>query len=165
MGIKMVTPLMKILKYGNTAAEIIDNMYIEGLQYFGETCVKFIRDRSAAESWFDHSGNLRSSIGYIIHKNGNVIDLGGFFPTNAPQGNGSEGVLSGKEYAKTLVKFVSGVFVLSIVAGMNYAEYVEARDNKDVLAQCELWAKEEWPKREKALKIKIKDALKSVGLR
>ena len=34
-------------------------------------------------------------------------------------------------------------YALVVVAGMDYAEAVEARDNKDVLASTELWAKQE----------------------
>lgn len=164
MGIRMATPMEKILKYGNNVIDIINNMYIEALHYFALECVSFVRSRSGDESWFDQSGNLRSSVGYIISKNGNVVDTGGFEPTNAPGGNGEEGMKEGERFAKNIIKLVFGEYVLSIVVGMNYADLVEARDNKDVLAKCELWAKDEWPKREKKLKVKISDALKSVGI-
>ena len=35
----------------------------------------------------------------------------------------------------------SNTYALVVVAGMNYADYVEALENKDVLASTELWAK------------------------
>ena len=38
---------------------------------------------------------------------------------------------------------------------MNYAEYVEAMDNKDVLASTELWAIEQVPKMLEKLKKQI----------
>ena len=35
----------------------------------------------------------------------------------------------------------SKVFSLVVVAAMNYADFVEAKENKDVLASTELWAR------------------------
>lgn len=58
---------------------------------------------------------------------------------------GSEGVKTGKDLAKELAKRYSNNYVLIVVAGMNYAEFVEAMDNKDVLASTELWAREQVP--------------------
>ena len=42
-----------------------------------------------------------------------------------------------------LAKLYSQTYALVVVAGMNYADKVEAMDNKDVLASTELWAKGE----------------------
>lgn len=35
----------------------------------------------------------------------------------------------------------SQVYALVVVAAMNYADFVEAKENKDVLASTELWAR------------------------
>ena len=48
---------------------------------------------------------------------------------------------------KELAKEYSNVFALVVIAAMNYAEYVEAIEGKDVLASTELWAKAEVEKR------------------
>lgn len=40
-----------------------------------------------------------------------------------------------------LVKEYSQVYALVVVAAMNYADFVEAKENKDVLASTELWAR------------------------
>ena len=58
---------------------------------------------------------------------------------------GQEGAKAGKDLAEELIKRYSNDYVLVIVAGMNYAEYVEAMDNKDVLASTELWAPDKIP--------------------
>jgi hypothetical protein len=42
-----------------------------------------------------------------------------------------------------LAKRYADTYSLVVVAGMSYAEYVEARDSKDVLASTELWARQE----------------------
>lgn len=39
-----------------------------------------------------------------------------------------------------LAKEYSQVYALVVVAAMNYADFVEAKENKDVLASTELWA-------------------------
>lgn len=107
------------------------------LSRLGEECVNRVRDRSAEESWNDQTGNLRSSIGYIISKNGQIVTLS-YFKTVK---NGADGSEKGKKYAVELANKYRGKYVLIIVAGMNYAEYVEARSNKDVLGSTELWSK------------------------
>ena len=53
------------------------------------------------------------------------------------------------KYDKALIeelskKFANG-YALVVVAGMNYAEFVEAMENKNVLASAELFARKELP--------------------
>lgn len=93
------------------------------------------------KSWYDQTGNLRSSVGYVIAHNKNIIQYSTFNQVK----QGSEGVKTGKDLAKELAKRYSNNYVLIVVAGMNYAEFVEAMDNKDVLASTELWAREQVP--------------------
>lgn len=40
-----------------------------------------------------------------------------------------------------LAKEYSQVYALVVVAAMNYADFVEAKENKDVLASTELWVR------------------------
>lgn len=40
-----------------------------------------------------------------------------------------------------LAKEYSQVYALVVVAAMNYTDFVEAKENKDVLASTELWAR------------------------
>lgn len=155
MGVTLKTATASIRSYVEAVSRIIDEETVEAMNYFGIECVNFVRDRSGEQSWYDQTGNLRSSIGYIISEDGAIRDKGGFEPTNAPKGNGAEGQKTGAEYAETVVKVYSGKYCLSLVAGMGYASDVESRDNKDVLASCELWARREWPKRLELLKAKI----------
>lgn len=121
--------------------EIIKRLTIRALSELGEQCVTKIRDRAGDKSWYDQTGNLRSSVGYVIAHNKNIIQYSTFNQVN----QGSEGVKTGKDLAKELAKRYSNNYVLIVVAGMNYAEFVEAMDNKDVLASTELWAREQVP--------------------
>lgn len=121
--------------------EIIKRLTIRALSELGEQCVTKIRDRAGDKSWYDQTGNLRSSVGYVIAHNKNIIQYSTFNQVK----QGSEGVKTGKDLAKELAKRYSNNYVLIVVAGMNYAEFVEAMDNKDVLASTELWAREQVP--------------------
>ena len=127
--------------------EIIKRLTIRALSKLGEQCVTKIRDRAGDKSWYDQTGNLRSSVGYIVLYDGKEAQRGGFMPTSAPEGNGSKGKQEGQNYLEETAKTVaeSSDFSLVVVAGMNYAGVVEAMDNKDVLASTELWAREQVP--------------------
>lgn len=82
----------------------------------------------------DQTGNLRSSMGFIVVKDSQIISSGGFENVNGPQGNEGEGVRNGKQYAEELARNAGKGYVLIVVAGMNYAGYVEAK-GYDVLTQ------------------------------
>lgn len=151
MGIRMTTKLDEIHKVLMKEANRVERLTIRALSYLGEQCVSRVRDREGNKSWYDQSGNLRSSVGYVIAYNGNIIQYSDFNQIK----QGSEGVSVGKNLAKELVKRYPNDYVLVIVAGMNYAEHVEAMDNKDVLASTELWAIDQVPKMLEKLKRQI----------
>jgi hypothetical protein len=141
MGIRMTTKLSEVHDMLMREAERVECLTIRALSKLGEQCVTKIRDRAGDKSWYDQTGNLRSSVGYVIAHNKNIIQYSTFNQVN----QGSEGVKTGKDLAKELAKRYSNNYVLIVVAGMNYAEFVEAMDNKDVLASTELWAREQVP--------------------
>lgn len=107
--------------------------------YLGEKCVRRVRDRGAEESWIDHTGNLRSSIGYAIYDYGKKTIQSSFRQVF----DGAEGTKKGREVVDELAKEYANTYALVVLAGMEYAEYVEAMESKDVLASTELWAKGE----------------------
>lgn len=78
------------------------------------------------KTYRDRTGNLRSSIGYVILKNGEQVES--FF-----EGEESEGKEAGKAVTiEVAEKFPKG-YVLIVVAGMGYAAAVEA-NGFDVLS-------------------------------
>lgn len=141
MGIRMTTKLSEVHDMLMREAERVERLTIRALSKLGEQCVTKIRDRAGDKSWYDQTGNLRSSVGYVIAHNKNIIQYSTFNQVK----QGSEGVKTGKDLAKELAKRYSNNYVLIVVAGMNYAEFVEAMDNKDVLASTELWVREQVP--------------------
>lgn len=141
MGIEMTTPMSEINKAIQEEIQRIEMLTIRALSYLGELCVIEARDRPQEISWIDHSGNLRSSVGYIIAKDGKVVKYSDFRQVRG----GSEGADEGKRFAEELAKNSNSDYVLIVVAGMNYAEYVEAMDNKVVLVSAELYARRNLP--------------------
>ena len=133
--------------------DIVYEEILNALAYLGEQCVTRIRDRSAQESWIDHTGNLRSSIGYGVYAKGKKYMESTFESVLS----GSTGSSTGRRYLESLSSQYANTYALVVVAGMSYADYVEAIDSKDVLASTELWAKSEVQKyldmaKEKAIK-------------
>lgn len=162
VGIHMVTPEQKITTFFEECSKVVDYVITRHMKLVGELCVKRVRDRKASESWIDRTGNLRSSIGYAILRDGRMVDSGGFNPTSAPKGSGAEGTTKGRNYLENIIRFYHENYTLVVVAGMNYAEEVEAIEGKDVLASTELWARAEWEKSMAGLKQKIKNEIEKI---
>ena len=135
--IRCTTPKQAIDQFFRQALQIVHDEIDRALTYLGEECVIRIRDRSASESWIDQAGNLRSSIGYAIYDYGKKYIESAF----AVVLKGSKGASEGKKMVNELASQYASVYALVVVAGMNYAEYVEAIDSKDVLASTESWAR------------------------
>jgi len=97
-----------------------EDVIIEQFQIVGE---QFIADARNNGTYTDRTGNLRSSIGYIIFKDGEPLSES--FP-----GITKEGIDHGRKVAEANVP-KKGLAII-VVAGMNYAYYVEAK-NYDVI--------------------------------
>ena len=109
----------------------------------------------------DITGNLRSSLGYVISMDGKIVKEGGFkridgrgenfekvffttrsqktvqFWAKGKSGDGSEGSRQGLSYARDLAsKHTQGV-TLIVVAGMDYASYVNDIHKLNVIDTAE----------------------------
>lgn len=91
------------------------------LSYVGENVVNKARE---ADPFIDHTGNLRSSIGYVILKDGHPVKL---FAKRARGDEKGEGVACGKALAKELAGDYGKGIILIVFAGMEYAAAVESR--------------------------------------
>ena len=132
-----LTPEEQFKKLLQESIAIINEEIERTLQYLGVQCVAKARKRSGEDSWFDDTGNLRSSVGYAIYEHGHEF-IRSAFPIVI---NGVEGKEKGDALITELAKKYSSTYALVVVAAMDYAEYVEALENKDVLASTELWAR------------------------
>lgn len=145
MGIVMTTPVSEVEKELTVASQRLQQAVLYNLAYVGE------RVRNAAVekgSYKDRTGNLRSSVGYVIAVDGKVMQVGSFGGTNpAGQGPGE-----GESFAKSLVAQFPKGFALIVVAGMDYASFVSAK-GYDVLDSAELLAEKLVPQMLRKLKI------------
>ena len=137
--IKLVTPKNAIDELFVKAAKILFDRVQYNLNYLGMQCVKRIRDRSGEDSWYDQTGNLRSSIGYAIYSYGQKQIESSFDSVLG----GSEGSQKGRKMVEELASRYSDTYALVVVAAMEYADFVEAIESKDVLASTEIYAKRE----------------------
>lgn len=122
------------LAMGKDAAE---KLIISQFQYIGEEAVRIARQNG---SYNDITGNLRSSIGYAIIKNGVPVTVGATEAFSGTKGDGSAGIAQGQAFLKKIAGRYSRGIALIVVAGMNYAVYVESIHHKDVLTSAELKA-------------------------
>lgn len=112
----------------------IETAFVFLLKALGEKLAKYAKDN---HNYQDQTGNLTNSIGYAIVRENYILYYGG---SDQP-GDGANAMLkAAMDYAKTLNSDIS----LIIVAGMNYAAYVESK-GYNVILPAELKAKSEFP--------------------
>lgn len=142
MGLEMVSNTLdkSIVNF----MQKIESMILNSLHYMGEQCLSEARSNY---EYTDRTGNLTASMGYVITKDGIPITVEGFV------NNASGGGTKGKDLAAKLASDVGGKYALIVVAGMNYAYYVESR-GYNVLTSAEQLAEMELPRLLKAMKLK-----------
>lgn len=114
------------------------------------TCTNAVNRARSTNTYKDQTNNLRSSIGFVIYYNGQLLfrDFqtggtgtggGGEVSFNTKEGqevtftakvgdtSGQKGLLQGEGLANKIVQKYTSGFVAVIVAGMDYALFVEAK--------------------------------------
>ena len=94
----------------------IEKRIILTLAMVGEA---FVNDARNTETYHDQTGNLRSSIGYIIAKHGEIIQ-------ENVKGT-SEGQAQARKIASEVLRQNPKGFILIGIAGMEYAAAVESK--------------------------------------
>lgn len=151
MPVIIKTPNFRIkAEVVNIAKERAKQVCENVLTYVCEEAVTEARDRG---SYTDQTGNLRSSIGYVI-TDGKIINAG----EQKQYKSGLEGMSKSKKLLEEYAERHSGDVCAHIVAGMNYADYVERIHGKTVLSPARVYIDSELPKRleQSGLKIKVK---------
>lgn len=75
MPITQLTPMSEIDRYTEQQLERLKQVLIRNLMYIGETVLNRAR---STNSYKDRTGNLRSSIGYVITVDGRIIHSSSF---------------------------------------------------------------------------------------
>ena len=119
----------------------IEKKQIARLQRLGEMCLVEARTN---KGYMMQTGALLSSTGYAVFVDGVAIHSQ-FDAASGAESNADEtGIKSGQSIAETIGKGTKGI-ALVVVAGMNYAAYVEAK-GYNVLSSAEHLAERELPR-------------------
>nr|UWH99906.1 MAG: putative tail-component [Bacteriophage sp.]UWI15124.1 MAG: putative tail-component [Bacteriophage sp.] len=131
----------------------IEKKQIARLQRLGEMCLVEARTN---KGYMMQTGALLSSTGYEVFVDGVAIHSQ-FDAASGAESNAAEtGIKSGQSIAESIGKGTKGI-ALVVVAGMNYAAYVEAK-GYNVLSSAEHLAERELPRMLEKLISNIKRA-------
>lgn len=139
MGIESQFTRSDVEKRFGAFLDEIEKQQIRRLQKLGEMCVTHARNIPASQGFQDQTGNLRSSIGYMVFKDGVAVHT-----AYEQILGGSDGARKGEALAKKVGETSTGI-CLVVTAGMNYALYVEAK-GRDVISSAEHLAERELPR-------------------
>ena len=134
MGVKPMFSNGVVAAQVQAFQENLEKAILSLLKYLGEELAKYARDN---HTYTDQTGNLTNSIGYAVVRNKEIISFGG-----ATQPGVS--VDSALKVVNDMLSDAQSSYSLIIVAGMNYAAYVEAK-GYNVILPAELKAKKDFP--------------------
>ena len=153
MGVKANFTIDDVRKRFDAFLDEIERKQIARLQRLGEKCLIEARTN---KGYMMQTGALLSSTGYAVFVDGVAIHTD-FGAASGADGNAAtKGVRTGQTLAEKIGKETKGV-ALVVVAGMNYAAYVEAR-GYNVLSSAEHLAERELPRELEKLITNIKRA-------
>lgn len=139
----------------------VERQIIESLCRVGEEAVSLAR-RPHANDWQDQTGNLRSSVGYVVFKDGVQIRQSAFEtvpPKVNREGTKFTGAKEGLRLAQEVGRSHKEGYTLVVVAGMNYAVHVESK-GRDVLTSAEKYAEKQIARELADLITNIRNAFK-----
>lgn len=141
MGTKANFTRNDVRLYLESFCEDVVKRQIRYLQYLGEMCLTEARNN---KGYMMQTGALTSSTGYQVFVDGVAIHSQFDAASGAESEAAARGMKSGQTIAEKVGKETKGV-ALVVVAGMNYAAYVEAK-GYNVLSSAEHLAERELPR-------------------
>lgn len=141
MGIKANFTQEDVRKRFDAFLTAIEKRQIARLKLLGEMCLIEARNNKGYEM---DTGALTSSTGYQVFVDGVAVHTKFEAESGAKSGAAATGMKAGQGIAERVGKGTKGV-ALVVVAGMNYAAYVEAR-GYNVLSSAEHLAERVLPR-------------------
>ena len=141
MGIKANFTQDDVRKRFDAFLAEIEKKQIDRLNRLGEMCLIEARNN---KGYMMQTGALLSSTGYKVVVDGVAVHSQFDAASGAESGAAATGMKSGSDLADKIGKETKGV-ALVVVAGMNYAAYVEAK-GYNVLSSAEHLAERELPR-------------------
>ena len=153
MGIKANFTPEDVRKRFDAFLTEIEKKQIVRLKQLGEMCLINARNN---KGYMMQTGALLSSTGYQVFVDGVAVHSQFYASSWAESGAAATGMKGGQSIAERVGKETKGV-ALVVVAGMNYAAYVEAK-GYNVLSSAEHLAERELPRMLEKLITNIKRA-------
>lgn len=122
MPIKCTTNLNDLFdKLDKNIGEMLD----KAVDAMTLACLNTVAAARQLNTYTDRTGNLRSSIGYVVYKDG--VEASSNFEAHGVSESGSTGVSEGEQLARDVASKYGNQVVAVLVAGMSYAVYVESK--------------------------------------
>lgn len=122
IGFEIITDMNSLMK---EVQEEIDKEVIIHLSNVLERGVELVRNKiSEGKAYEDHTGNLRSSTGFIIYKDGKVVHTS--FKESPVGTDRQTGLKEGLQIALSELRESQGWGVV-LVSGMEYSSWVQSR--------------------------------------
>lgn len=141
MGIKAQFTQEQLKRKFDAFLAMVKKKQIERLQKLGEMCLIEARNN---KGYMMQTGALLSSTGYTIFVDGVALHSQFDAASGAESNAAQNGIKAGQALAEKVGKNTKGV-ALVVVAGMDYAAYVEAK-GYNVLSSAEHLAQRELPR-------------------
>lgn len=139
----------QLTNYIAKRGDLIEKALIFNLEFLVTELQNHAKESAEYE---DRTSNLKSSIGGVLLKDRKPITYKGF----VNQGTADTGDITGLEFINSKIAEMENGYVIVVVAGMEYASYVENEHNLNVLKKTELKMNRELPRMLKRLKRSIK---------
>lgn len=130
MAIKAKFDIDKLFEGVYAKVEDIQDAVIEAIK---AACLDTVRNARGLNTYKDRSGLLRSSIGFVIYDHGKKV-TDNFEARNGEKG--SEGAALGKKVAEQAAASWPNCIVAVVVAGADYAIYVESKGYDVISGPC-----------------------------
>lgn len=141
MGIKAQFTQEQLKRRFDAFLAMVKKKQIARMQRLGEMCLIEARNN---KGYMMQTGALLSSTGYMIFVDGVALHSQFDAASGAESNAAQNGIKAGQTLAEKVGKNTKGV-ALVVVAGMNYAAYVEAK-GYNVLSSAEHLAQRELPR-------------------
>lgn len=141
MGIKAQFTQEQLKRRFDAFLAMVKKKQIARMQRLGEMCLIEARNN---KGYMMQTGALLSSTGYMIFVDGVALHSQFDAASGAESNAAQNGIKAGQTLAEKVGKNTNGV-ALVVVAGMNYAAYVEAK-GYNVLSSAEHLAQRELPR-------------------
>lgn len=124
MPIKSDFNFEDILKNQDAFVQMVEQTLFDILD---RTLIEITNLAKNTNTYTDRTKNLRSSIGYVIYRDGVFVKSNFSSDGSGAEGTGESGTTKGLREANEAAKNFTDGYVCVLVAGMDYAVYVESK--------------------------------------